>query len=317
MIKATYNDIHKKSAYIVREDLKAFEVTGDDADEALNYLLTKENEFSDENTVNFQLALDDSGKVLAEVIVYKLEDKYVLFSSQNLSEILKGDYEDFEIEFNKNLKLIQIEGLKSPEIVSSLYSPYDISTLEFKAFDQVDFNDSKIILSRFGFTGEFGYQIVLNNSMVDEFISKFLDNIPVIDNELLLQTYVESGQPVHELLFNSGYSLAELGYLWNVDFTKEDFRGIEELKNSIKNLNKLLVGLRSNSEVINGSLVKFDNEKIGKVLLSVNDEGQNSDSKLSLGIVNYDYAVSGVKFLDEEGNDLVSQSSPFSIPESW
>lgn len=308
-------EMNRNNVYYVRNNLRAFEVSGDDADEALNYFLTKENEFSDENTVSYQLALDNNGNVLAEVIVYKLENKYLLFSSQNLFELFDSSYDDLSIKEDGSLKLIQIEGKKSPGILEQLYD-YDISTLEFRSVDDANFNDNDIILARFGFTGEFGYQIILSDFLVDEFINSILLNFSVMNEDLMVQSFVESGQPVPGFLFNSNYSLANLGYLWNVDFTKSDFRGKDALVDDLKNLKYLMIGIRSKGNFDKNQSILFNGKVVGKII-DVFSEGYGESQKLLLGMVDYEYAVSGVKFIDENNNELVSQSSPFSIPESW
>lgn len=300
------NPYEKNNFYYVRYDLNAFEITGSDSDNALNYFLTKDNEFSDENTVNYQLALDDDGSVLAEVIVYKLEEKYLLFSPQNLEKIINNNYDDLSINKNNKLKLIQVNGDKMPMLINPLYD-YDISTLEFRSIDNAIFNKNNILLSHYGFNGKFGYQIVLDNNLLDDFTHQVLSDVNILNDDSIIKSFAEFGQPINKLLFNKKYSLANLGYLWNVDFTKDNFKGKKILLDSVNNLKHLIIGIKSKSKLSEDKDIFFDKKNIGKVL----EVFHNDEDTLALCMIDYKYAVSGAKFLDVDQNLLISHSSPY------
>ena len=133
-----------------------------------------------------------------------------------------------------------------------------------------------------------------------------------------MDTYLrfEVGQPIEAIYQQEDYSLYELGYSWNLDFTKEEFKGREALLDSIEKTNLKSVGFKTSEEVAYGTPVLFDGEIVGKVCWTADQKG-SLDSYLGLMIVDKNYAHAGVSFVTDNEVVLQTLSSPYRIPESW
>ena len=161
-----------------------------------------------------------------------------------------------------------------------------------------------------------GYQFFLPTEVFDEFVEKVCKGIPKYGKELDAYLRFEVGQPIQAIYQQENYSLYELGYSWNLDFTKEEFKGRENLLESINATNFKSIGFKTDKSVAAGTQVIFDNEIVGKVCWSA-DQCNSLNNYLGLMIIDKEYAHAGVTFVTENGELLQTISSPYKIPESW
>lgn len=317
MNKATYEDLRLKAAFKIFKNAHIYQITGDDSDEYLNDILSKDNEFSDDNSVSYQFALNESGKVLAQTIVYKLEEEFIVISDKDMTtvftEVSGVDKPKIVETFDKTL--IQIEGAKTPVIAQPFYAPYDISTMSFHEVTSGKFEENDIVYSRFGFTGEFGYQFLLDTELVPNFIDTVLSGVPEYDHNLENELYIEVGQPIDDLLYESDYNLTELGYLWNVDFTKENFRGKAALLEQVANQTRQMIGIKSDEHVTENDSVLVQDSPVGLITKVIED--RENGGVLAIAMLSQEYAVSGGTYVTDQGVVLKGISSPYRVPESW
>lgn len=307
-------ELRKKASYLFLEDFNCYRISGENCEEVLEYCLSKTVEFAEEKTVNFHFALNSEAEIISEVILYKLEDVFLLFSNNAFIQTIKEN-EGIQIEELNNLNLLQIEGVSSPSIISKIDTEEDIETLEFKDVIYTKFNEADIYISRFGFTGEFGYQIIIPKSKTEEFINNIFSEIEVVDLEDYIYNLFEVGHPLKKLYDNMNYNLCELGYLWNIDFTKDNFVGKEKLLEQLGCNKKNIVGFETSSEVEVNENVFFDGKKVGNVILVY----KNSDFIVSKGLLMLKecFAHSNIQFNLDNNKIVKTVSSPYTIPESW
>ncbi|MCC9836269.1 aminomethyl transferase family protein, partial [Streptococcus agalactiae] len=181
---------------------------------------------------------------------------------------------------------------------------------------EMTYKGEKGYLARFGFSGEFGYQFFLPSSIFATFVSDVCEGIAEYGDELDRYLRFEVGQPITDIYQQEEYSLYEIGYSWNLDFTKEEFRGRDSLLEHIRSATVKSVGFSTKEKLASGTPVLFDDQIVGKIFW-IADEKDSSENYLGLMIVNQTYAHSGVTFVTEDGQILKTQSSPYCIPESW
>ncbi|MGG1930114.1 aminomethyl transferase family protein, partial [Streptococcus agalactiae] len=260
--------------------------------------------------------LNEDGTVYDDVTFYKFDDKYWLASHKALDSYLDNiDFDYTVTDISDEYKMLQIEGRYSGEIAQSFYE-YDISTLNFRTLIEMTYKDEKGYLARFGFSGEFGYQFFLPSSIFTTFVSDVCEGIAEYGDELDRYLRFEVGQPITDIYQQEEYSLYEIGYSWNLDFTKEEFRGRDSLLEHIRSATVKSVGFSTKEKLASGTPVLFDDQIVGKIFW-IADEKDSSENYLGLMIVNQTYAHSGVTFVTEDGQILKTQSSPYRIPESW
>ncbi|MBL3715348.1 aminomethyl transferase family protein [Lactococcus garvieae] len=316
MMNKIYKELRKNKAYRKFEG-KIFELKGEDVEDILNPLIPKNIEFSDIDTCGFSFILTDKGTVYSEIVFYKLEDKYIIFSNEDLLSLFSDIKGEFSIkEVSDELSLIQIEGKESGEIAQQFYD-YDISTLNFKFITNTTYKGSDIIMARFGYSGEFGYQFLLPNHLVPHFIDEFLADTAQYDKELDDYVKFEVNHPVYDV-YRGQYNLFELGYAWNLDFTKEEFKGRKALLADFESSTKQSIVFSASAEVRRDESVYFDNQEIGKVYWVIKALDEKPD-RVYLGMLQVEryYAHSGLHFLTEGGVVLETLSNPYVIPESW
>lgn len=273
----------------------------------------------DIDTCGYCFILTEAGDLQADVIYYKLDSSYLLFSEANLMDALVT-LDDVVVE-NKTDEwtLLQIEGKESSELAQECYE-YDISTLNYKDVIKVVFNNNDFWLSRFGYTGEFGYQFIIKSQDANSFIrEKFIDKGIVEYGESIEKyTKFEVGHPIEELYRTSEYNIHELGFTWNVDFTKLDFKGKDALLRKVKESRFSHIGFYSQEMQVSGTEVLFEDQVVGKINL-VFEALENSNNKKCIGslMIDSEYAYSGISFATKNGGILYTMANPYVIPESW
>ncbi|MCC9944803.1 aminomethyl transferase family protein, partial [Streptococcus agalactiae] len=293
-----------------------YEITGEECEEALDLVIPKNIVFADTDTCGYTFLLNEDGTVYDDVTFYKFDDKYWLASHKALDSYLDNiDFDYTVTDISDEYKMLQIEGRYSGEIAQSFYE-YDISTLNFRTLIEMTYKDEKGYLARFGFSGEFGYQFFLPSSIFATFVSDVCEGIAEYGDELDRYLRFEVGQPITDIYQQEEYSLYEIGYSWNLDFTKEEFRGRDSLLEHIRSATVKSVGFSTKEKLASGTPVLFDDQIVGKIFW-IADEKDSSENYLGLMIVNQTYAHSGVTFVTEDGQILKTQSSPYRIPESW
>ena len=310
-----YDTLRTDKAYKIYDGF-LYEIAGEEYEEVLDTFLPKNIVFVDTDTCGYTFLLNEDGTVYDEVTYYKFDDKYWLASHKELESYFDNSNFDYTLtEISADYKMLQVEGKKSGEIAQKFYE-YDISTLNFRSGVEMTFENQSGYLVRFGFSGEFGYQFFLPTEVFDEFVEKVCKGIPKYGKELEAYLRFEVGQPIQAIYQQENYSLYELGYSWNLDFTKEEFKGRENLLESINATNFKSIGFKTDKSVAAGTQVIFDNEIVGKVCWSA-DQCNSLNNYLGLMIIDKEYAHAGVTFVTENGELLQTISSPYKIPESW
>lgn len=293
-----------------------YEVSGEDYEEVLDTLLPKNIVFADTDTCGYTFLLNEDGTVFDEVTFYKFADKYWLVSHKQLETYFTGTNFDFSLkEISKDYKILQLEGKNSGEIAKDFYE-YDISTLNFRSFVGMTYRGKEGYLVRFGFTGEFGYQFILSTTVFEQFVTEVCNDITEYNSNLDAYLRFEVGQPIIDIYQQEAYSLYEVGYSWNLDFTKENFKGRESLLETIYSTQLKSIGFNSQEKIVAGTSVLFDSDIVGKVVW-VSDDISSQNTYLGLMVINQEFAHAGVSFVTEANKILKTISSPYRIPESW
>lgn len=310
-----YTTLRTDKAYKIYDGY-LYEIAGDECEEALDLVLPKNIVFADTDTCGYTFLLDEEGKVFDEVTFYKFEDSYWIASHKALEDYFAGiDFEFSMTDISADYKMVQVEGKQSGDIAQAFYE-YDISTLNFRSMAEMTYQDQAAYLARFGFSGEFGYQFFLPTDVFDKFLAEVLADTATFDEDLDDFLRFEVGQPITSIYENADYSLYELGYSWNLDFTKEEFRGRDAFLETAQSADLRSVGFKASEKIAKGTEVLFDDQVVGKVIWSADDVSSN-ESNLGLMTIKKDFAHSGVHFVVESGQVLTTLSSPYRIPESW
>lgn len=271
----------------VREKVGIFDVShmgeifikGSDALKLLNKLVPQDiSKLTDSKAVYCQLT-NKQGGIKDDWIIYKLEDNYYLVianasmvdSDVNWIAMNKGDLDVEIINDSHNYSMIAIQGPKACDLMKDLsvnYLPPFFSIVETQLLDK------KVFISRTGYTGEDGVEVILENKYAEELWNKLLEvgkkyDIKPIGLGARDTLRLEAALHLYGNDLDEETSPIEAGLSWSVPKDKTaDYNGKEVIESQIKNgINKKLVGFKMLDRGIarHGYEVFYDNEKIGVV----------------------------------------------------
>lgn len=217
--------------------------------------------------------------------------------------------------------LIFMEGEKSWKVAKEIFD-FPIETLPLRDMVRVDFASEKIMLSRIGRSGEYGYAMLGSNDVIHKLAEALLNDYSLTwcGTDALDVCMVEVNQPIINEATVKQANLLEMGYQWFVQFDKEEYCGRDVLMEQFEQkLEKSCVGFvaANASEIPDGSEVYLEDEAVGKVVYSKFDPALNG--VLGYLLLEARVAVSGIPLTVKADGDVavVTVSSPFVRPLSW
>ena len=257
-------------------------VTGKDAKDYLNYLMTNDITKLNINQIVYTFMCYPDGGVVDDLLVYKFdEEKYFLVvNAANLDQDFNWLVEnkaDFEVELDNvsnNTCILALQGPSAERILQEITN-LDLSQLKFFYFEEnikVDGIDARI--SRTGYTGEDGFEIFVENKDVVQLWRKLLD----VGNQFGIKPAglgsrdtlrFEAALPLYGNELSKDINPLEAGFKFFVKLKKEsDFIGKQSLNQQWENgLERNLVGFEMIDRGIprEGYEIYKDDEKIGHV----------------------------------------------------
>lgn len=272
----------------VRTDAGLFDIAhmgrlffeGPDAGRFLDHLLTCDVAGLEVGQVRYGLVTNENGGILDDVLVYRFPSRYLLVvNASNRLKILEWiAYHDagFELKLTdetQSTAMVALQGPKSVAILGSVTMPrVDGHGLEYYTGLECDILGAPAILSRTGYTGEDGFEIILPASKGMELWETLMKNgephslVPAglgCRDTLRL----EAAMPLygHELSEELDPFSAGLGFAVKLD--KENFLGKEALSQRKAQVAMRRVGIELDGKRIarEGSLIFHEGAEVGKV----------------------------------------------------
>ena len=251
------------------------QIQGDDAESFLQYLTINNVEKISNYEAQYSAMCDKSGNLIDDLILFKFSTKnYILIvNASNKIKVIDWinlylkDYSIILNDLNINHSLIALQGPKSRNILSQ------ISDTEIKApfyhIQKLKLLNHNIILSRTGYTGELGYEILGPHDAINELWDYFLNQnvkptgLAVRDVLRMEMKYCLYGNDIH-----SSVNPIDAGLAWITDLNKDNFLGkapLLDIKN--KGPQKKLIGFKMLDKAIprKGYIIYVDNNSKGEV----------------------------------------------------
>jgi len=158
----------------VRNDVGMFDVShmgefnlvGKDAQKTLDLLLPCDILNLKVERVRYTPMLTETGGIIDDLLVYRLgEESYrLVVNAANIDKdyawIEKHLIGDAKLEnISDSIGLIALQGPKSKELIAELMPESDIPVPFFSLKEDAQLGDVKVLISRTGYTGSFGYEI--------------------------------------------------------------------------------------------------------------------------------------------------------------
>lgn len=193
-ILSEYNDARQKVSLFDTSHMGEFIIDGDAVLSGLDNIVTQSIEDMPVKTCRYGVALNNKGKVIDDLIVYRIEEeKWMIVvnggtidkdAQHFISNITKkGQFTNISSFFGK----LDVQGPLSRDLLKPLIK--DIEKLSYYAFDIFEIFGKKVIVSRTGYTGELGYEIYFP-----------LDGISDLWREILTLGAKPAGLGVRDLL---------------------------------------------------------------------------------------------------------------------
>lgn len=240
-------------------------IEGDDALKLIQKVATNDAAKLAVNQCQYSVLCNERGGAIDDVLVYRLPMSYLVIANASNTEKVFAWLKSFKpnsslVDYYNNYCMLSIQGPKAFEVAGKiLLAPLK----EIKHNHTLWWKD--IILSRTGYTGEDGLEMIVAKSeapaLWDSFIKEKVQPCGLGARDTLR---LEAGLPLYGHEYDESTSPLEAGYSWAVRFDKGDFIGRETLLTGPK---KTLVGLLPNGRAIprQGTEVFLGGEKIGQV----------------------------------------------------
>ena len=271
----------------VRENVGLFDVShmgemivqGKDALPYLNKLVPQEiSKLVDLKAVYCQLT-NKNGGIIDDLIIYKLEDnKYLIIANasridEDLNWMVRNKI-GFDVEIineSHNYSLLAVQGPKACDLIRSL----GVEELPpFFTIKRGELFNINLWISRTGYTGEDGVEILVKNEFSEYLWDKLLEagkefGIKPIGLGARDTLRLEATLHLYGNDLDENTTPVEAGLAWSVAKDKQaDYNGKKRILEQIKDgINKKLIGFRMLDRNIarHGYDVYYNNEKIGQV----------------------------------------------------
>lgn len=271
----------------VREAVGLFDVShmgevivyGEDALPYLNKLVPQDvTKLVDSKAVYCQLT-NKQGGIIDDLIIYKLEDKkyLIIANASRIDEDLnwmvrnKCGFDVSIVNESHNYSLLAVQGPKACELIKKL----GVNELPpFFSIKRGELFNINLWISRTGYTGEDGVEIMVRNEFSEYLWDKLLEagkefGIKPIGLGARDTLRLEAALHLYGNDLDENTTPIEAGLAWSVCKTKtEDYNGKVRIEEQLKNgVEKKLIGLKMLDKSIarHGYEVFYNNEKIGIV----------------------------------------------------
>ena len=271
----------------VREAVGLFDVShmgevivyGEDALPYLNKLVPQDvTKLVDSKAVYCQLT-NKQGGIIDDLIIYKLEDKkyLIIANASRIDDDLnwmvrnKCGFDVSIVNESHNYSLLAVQGPKACELIKSL----GVNELPpFFSIKRGELFNINLWISRTGYTGEDGVEIMVRNEFSEYLGEKLLEagkefGIKPIGLGARDTLRLEAALHLYGNDLDENTTPIEAGLAWSVCKNKtEDYNGKAKIQEQLKNgVEKKLIGLKMLDKSIarHGYEVFYNNEKIGIV----------------------------------------------------
>ena len=254
-------------------------IKGPDAVKLLNKLVPQDISKLDDGKAVYCQLTNKNGGIKDDWIIYKLENEYYLIianasmvdSDINWVAMNKGELDVEIINESHNYSMIAVQGPKACALIKDL----GITELPtFFSITRTKLLEHDVYISRTGYTGEDGVEVILENKYANELWDKLLDTgvkygVKPIGLGARDTLRLESAMPLYGNDLNEETSPIEAGLKWSIPKDKQDdYNGRKVIENHINNgINKKLIGFKMIDRGIarHEYEVYFNNEKVGEV----------------------------------------------------
>ncbi len=153
--------VREAAAVIDMSPLPKFELSGPDAPQVIDYLITRDATKLEVNQIYYTPLCDERGKLIADGLVFRIDETTYRLSLDNCYRWLSQQAQGYEVEvrdITADFGLLSLQGPKANAVLEAATGK-DWSDLPFSRRRVVSIAGVEVDLARQGFTGERGYEL--------------------------------------------------------------------------------------------------------------------------------------------------------------
>lgn len=281
------------------------EVVGEDRDRFVNRACTNDIRIMDIYQCQYNLILNHDANIIDDCIVNRFADSILIVVNAGKATMIKdhfnqikGDLKVDITDISAKTGMLAIQGPKCREIYRMLFAE-DFNDLGYFHFKQTSWKGNEIIVSRTGYTGSPGFEIMFDttiNETIWNAIVEIGDDFGLLPAGLGARDILrlEMGYPLHGNDLK-GHNPIEARLTWVIGKEKESFYGrIALMKIKETGVDRNLCAFKLNERAVprhGYDILSPEGEPIGEVTSGGYSPMLNQG--IGLGYIRKDYAKSG------------------------
>ena len=263
------------------------------------------------NSSKYSFLMNNEAGIYDDLIITKIEGGFIIILNaackdndhKILSKLLSNKY---DMSLDESRSLIAIQGPKSVRILDDIIN--SVENLNFMSGDWFIYKEQKVFITRSGYTGEDGFEISIENHLVEDFTKELLEKGAKLIGLGARDTLrLEAGLCLygHELDINK--TPIEANLKWAISkqrIENNDFIASDVIKNQIiEGVKKIRVGIKPEGRIIAREKTKIFNENdllIGEVTSGT--FGPSVNGPVAMGYIKKKFSKKNTKvFLEVRG----------------
>lgn len=245
-IQSEYISVRNNVGLFDVSHMGVFEISGNKSDKFLNNILSNNILKLGNNKAMYTLLCNNEGGVIDDLIIYKLDNKFILIVNASNKEkdfkwINDNNSLNKEIQINDISASTSLIALQGPNSKNEIEKLFNINLdIDFYSCKKIKYIDEDILIARTGYTGELGFEILGSHNVINNIWNEMISNdAPPIGLAVRDILRIEMGYCLygHEIDEDINPLDARLG--WVLD-KESNFIGYNEINNIKKQKNKLI-----------------------------------------------------------------------------
>lgn len=282
------------------------EVSGKGAPAFLDKLFVNNIGTSKIGQAVYTTMLNESGIIIDDVIIFRLEDELFWVSTLYIDDMFKW-FDNYKSDFDVNLKNITddwtmyaVQGPKSAAVLNDLLKN-KVDDMAFFTIEDNEVDGTPVKIARSGYTGELGYELYCKSDIKKEIEEKLVEKGKAYDMMNITTDVIVTSLPReagYVLMSDiAGTNPIEAGYGWTIRWAKDDFIGkaaLEKVKD--QKPARSLIGFTvadDAAEIEPGTAVMKDGAEVGKVTMFT--YGFTVEKNIGFALIDNDKAAIGDK----------------------
>lgn len=278
--------------------------TPESAQEKLNTLMANDLSKIFPGKMIYSTMLYENGTVVDDLMIMSLSDTeyHIVVNFVNIDKdyaYIRDAIGDDSVEITNaspDLAIIALQGKNAAAIMEKL--DLTVKNMKFLTCKKFDFNGSSLLVSRSGYTGEDGFEIIMENDTAPSLFKTLLDkgseyNLIPCGLGARDTLRLEAGFPLYGQELDDAHSPLQSMIKWSVKMNKESFIGKEGIQNGASRFSRKMVGFEVTGRAIprtGMTIVNEENKVVGVVTSGT--YGPTVKKNIGIAYIDPDYSES-------------------------